>query len=231
MKHITNSFYNTFYQSGEFFISVVNHPKKYLWLMETSVKLLVESRLPTKFGGFRILAFDSGREEMPHLALVSDGFKQNSLDPVSVRIHSECMTGDVFRSSRCDCGDQLAFSMAMLQKSGGVLIYLRQEGRGIGLVEKLKAYILQDNGLDTFQANLDLGHPEDGRTFDPAIEILRHLKIYKIKLLTNNPEKVGAFDDLDDINVVERVPLQVGFDPENKAYLEAKKVVKGHFFS
>ena len=199
--------------------------------MESSVKFLVESRLPTKFGGFRILAFDSGLEEMPHLALVSDSFTKDGVDAVSVRIHSECMTGDVLRSSRCDCGDQLAFSMAFLQKSGGVLIYLRQEGRGIGLVEKLKAYNLQDAGQDTYEANVNLGHPEDGRTFEPAIAIIRHLGIHKIKVLTNNPEKVGAFDDLEDIDVVERVSLQVGSDPENKEYLEAKKIVKGHFFS
>ncbi|MBT6175117.1 MAG: GTP cyclohydrolase II [Flavobacteriales bacterium] len=199
--------------------------------METSVKFLVESRLPTKFGGFRVLAFDSGLEEMPHLALVSDIFNKDGVDPVSVRIHSECMTGDVLRSSRCDCGDQLTSSMALLQKSGGVLIYLRQEGRGIGLVEKLKAYNLQDAGQDTYEANVNLGHPEDGRTFEPAIEIIRHLGIRKIKVLTNNPEKVRAFDDLDDLEVVERVPLQVGSDPENIEYLEAKKIVKGHFFS
>ena len=199
--------------------------------METSVKFLVESRLPTKFGGFRVLAFDSGLEEMPHLALVSDIFNKDGVDPVSVRIHSECMTGDVLRSSRCDCGDQLTSSMALLQKSGGVLIYLRQEGRGIGLVEKLKAYNLQDAGQDTYEANVNLGHPEDGRTFEPAIEIIRHLGIRKVKVLTNNPEKVRAFDDLDDLEVVERVPLQVGSDPENIEYLEAKKIVKGHFFS
>jgi GTP cyclohydrolase II len=199
--------------------------------MKSSVKFLVESRLPTKFGGFRILAFDSGLEEMPHLALVSDIFNKDGVDPVSVRIHSECMTGDVLQSSRCDCGDQLTCSMALLQKNAGVLIYLRQEGRGIGLVEKLKAYNLQDVGQDTYEANVNLGHPEDGRTFEPAIEIIRHLGIRKVKVLTNNPEKVRAFDDLDDLEVVERVPLQVGSDPENIAYLEAKKIVKGHFFS
>ena len=199
--------------------------------MKSSVKFLVESRLPTKSGGFRILAFDSGVEEMPHLALVSDNLKKDGEDAVSIRIHSECMTGDVLQSSRCDCGEQLAFSMALLQKSGGVLIYLRQEGRGIGLVEKLKAYNLQDAGQDTYEANVNLGHPEDGRTFEPAIAILRYLGIHKIKVLTNNPEKVGAFDEIEDIDVVERVSLQVGFDPENREYLEAKKIVKGHFFS
>ena len=199
--------------------------------MKSSVKFLVESRLPTKFGGFRILAFDSGLEEMPHLALVSDNLKKDGVDAVSVRIHSECMTGDVLQSSRCDCGDQLTCSMALLQKNGGVLIYLRQEGRGIGLVEKLKAYNLQDTGQNTYEANVNLGHPDDGRTFEPAIAILRHLEIHKIKVLTNNPEKVKAFDNLEDIEVVRRVPLQVGSDPENIEYLEAKKIVKGHFFS
>ena len=199
--------------------------------MESSIRLLVESRLPTKFGGFRILAFDSGLEEMPHLALVSENLKMNNVDPVSVRIHSECMTGDVFKSSRCDCGDQLALSMAILKRSGGILIYLRQEGRGIGLVEKLKAYNLQDDGQDTYEANLNLGHPDDGRSYEPAVEIIRYLGIHKIKILTNNPDKVGVFDDLVDIDVLERVPLEVGFDAENKEYLEAKKIVKGHFFS
>ncbi len=198
--------------------------------MESLVKFLVESRLPTKFGGFRILAFDSGLEEMPHLALVSDSFKKDCVEAVSVRIHSECMTGDVLQSSRCDCGAQLTCSMALLQKSGGVLIYLRQEGRGIGLVEKLKAYNLQDTGQDTFEANVNLGHPEDGRSFVVAIEILRYLKVKSINLLTNNPDKVRAFDDVDDINVIERMPLEVGLDPENKDYLEAKRLVKGHLF-
>ena len=194
------------------------------------MKPLVESRLPTKYGGFIILAFEADVEEMPHLALISDKLINGTEDVVPVRVHSECMTGDVFASSRCDCGEQLASSMIQLQKDGGVLIYLRQEGRGIGLVEKLKAYNLQDAGQDTYEANVNLGHPEDGRSFSPAIEILRYLKVKSIKLLTNNPDKVGAFEDVDDINVIERLPLEVGLDPENEEYLEAKRLVKGHFF-
>jgi GTP cyclohydrolase II len=194
------------------------------------MKPLVESRLPTKYGGFIILAFEADVEEMPHLALISDKLIKGTEDVVSVRVHSECMTGDVFASSRCDCGEQLSSSLIQLQKEGGVLIYLRQEGRGIGLVEKLKAYNLQDAGQDTYEANVNLGHPEDGRSFSPAIEILRYLKVKSINLLTNNPDKVGAFDDVDDINVIERLPLEVGFDPENEEYLEAKRLVKGHFF-
>ena len=195
------------------------------------MKPIVESRLPTKFGGFRILAFESIVSEMPTVVLVSDNFDPNSTSPVEVRVHSECMTGDVFSSSRCDCGAQLDTSLFKLQKEGGVLIYLRQEGRGIGLVEKLKAYNLQDKGLDTYQANLELGHKDDARSFETAVEVLRYLEVKKIKLLTNNPEKVGAFDSVKDIDVVERVSLQVGVVPENEEYLETKRLVKGHFIS
>ncbi|MDE0917846.1 MAG: GTP cyclohydrolase II [Flavobacteriales bacterium] len=194
------------------------------------MKPIVESRLPTKYGGFKILAFEADVEQMPHLALVSDKFIKGTEKIVHVRVHSECMTGDVFSSSRCDCGEQLASSMMHLQKEGGILIYLRQEGRGIGLVEKLKAYNLQDAGQDTFEANVNLGHPEDGRSFVPAIEILKYLNVKSINLLTNNPDKVRAFDDVDDINVIDRMPLEVGLDPENKDYLEAKRLVKGHLF-
>jgi GTP cyclohydrolase II len=195
------------------------------------MKPLVESRLPTRFGGFNILAFESIVSEMPTIVLVSDKFNANSNAPVEVRVHSECMTGDVFSSSRCDCGAQLDTSLFKLQEEGGVLIYLRQEGRGIGLVEKLKAYNLQDEGLDTYEANVNLGHPEDGRSFETAIEVLRYLKVKKIKLLTNNPDKVEAFDSIEDIEVVERVPLQVGSVPENEEYLKSKRLVKGHFFN
>ncbi|HHZ81379.1 MAG TPA: GTP cyclohydrolase II [Flavobacteriales bacterium] len=194
------------------------------------MKPLVESRLPTKFGGFRILAFESDVKEMPHLVLLASNFVPAKQIGVPVRVHSECMTGDVFGSSRCDCGEQLAVSMSKLSEDGGVLIYLRQEGRGIGLVEKLRAYNLQDEGQDTYEANVNLGHPEDGRSFSSAIEILRYLKVSSIRLMTNNPEKVGAFDDVHDITVVERMPLEVGLDPENEGYLEAKRLVKGHFF-
>jgi GTP cyclohydrolase II len=194
------------------------------------MKPLVESRLPTKYGGFIILAFEGDVDDMPHLALVSDKFVKGSEVTVPVRVHSECMTGDVFASSRCDCGEQLASSMIQLQKEGGILIYLRQEGRGIGLVEKMKAYNLQDKGQDTYEANVNLGHPEDGRSFVPAVEILRYLEVKSINLLTNNPDKVGAFEDVEDINVIERLPLEVGLDPENEEYLEAKRLVKGHLF-
>tara|TARA_Y100000739_G_scaffold157131_1_gene135756 strand:- start:10 stop:600 length:591 start_codon:yes stop_codon:yes gene_type:complete len=194
------------------------------------MKPIVESRLPTKFGGFKILAFESIVSEMPTLVLVSDKFDPNSMDAVEVRIHSECMTGDVFSSLRCDCGAQLDTSLMKLQQDGGVLIYLRQEGRGIGLVEKLKAYNLQDDGLDTYEANVNLGHPEDARSFETAVEVLKYLGVKRIKLLTNNPDKVRAFDLVESIEVSERLPLQVGVVHENKEYLEAKRLVKGHYF-
>ncbi|MBM56364.1 MAG: GTP cyclohydrolase II [Euryarchaeota archaeon] len=193
------------------------------------MKPLVESRLPTKFGGFKILAFESVVSEMPTIVLVSDKFNADAA--VEVRIHSECMTGDVFSSSRCDCGAQLDTSLMKLQQDGGILIYLRQEGRGIGLVEKLKAYNLQDDGMNTYEANVGLGHPEDGRSFETAVEVLKYLKVKRIKLLTNNPDKVRAFDSVDEIEVTERLSLQVGVVPENKEYLEAKRLVKGHFIT
>ena len=193
------------------------------------MKPLVESRLPTKFGGFKILAFESVVSEMPTIVLVSDKFNADAA--VEVRIHSECMTGDVFSSFRCDCGAQLDTSLMKLQQDGGILIYLRQEGRGIGLVEKLKAYNLQDDGMDTYEANVGLGHPEDGRSFETAVEVLKYLQVKRIKLLTNNPDKVGAFDSVDEIEVTERLSLQVGVVSENKEYLEAKRLVKGHFIT
>lgn len=201
-----------------------------LRIIFASMKPLVETRLPTKFGGFRILAFESDLNEMPTIVLVSDNFIPNSNEAVEVRIHSECMTGDVFSSSRCDCGAQLDTSMQKLQQVGGILIYLRQEGRGIGLIEKLKAYNLQDEGLNTYEANVKLGHQEDARSFDAAIEVLKYLGVKKIKLLTNNPEKISAFK-ADSIEVIERLPLQVGVIPENEEYLEAKRLIKGHFFT
>ena len=194
------------------------------------MKPLVETRLPTKFGGFKILAFESDLNEMPTIVLVSDNYTPNSNEAVEVRIHSECMTGDVFSSSRCDCGAQLDTSMQKLQQDGGILIYLRQEGRGIGLIEKLKAYNLQDEGLNTYEANVKLGHQEDARSFDAAVQVLKYLGVKKIKLLTNNPEKISAFKE-DSIEVIERLPLQVGVIPENEEYLEAKRLIKGHFFT
>ena len=162
---------------------------------------------------------------MPHVALVAEGVDVSK--PVTIRIHSECLTGDLFGSKRCDCGEQLQKSLEIIAKEKGVLIYLRQEGRGIGLINKLKAYQLQDVGLNTIDANTHLGFEADSRHYDIAIDILKELKIAQIHLLTNNPEKIAAFEE-EDIEVVQRIPLITTPLPENEAYLNTKKDILGH---
>lgn len=190
-------------------------------------RLLVESRLPTVYGDYRVLAFDSGREELPHLVLAGEWTPDK---PVNVRIHSECMTGDVFGSTRCDCGEQLAASLKYIEVHGGMLIYLRQEGRGIGLVNKLKAYNLQDEGMDTIRANHALGFHTDQRDFTIAVEILKFMGVEKICLLTNNPDKLDVFKN-SGIEIVERIPLTIEPRPENRHYLLTKKQGLGHLLS
>jgi 3,4-dihydroxy 2-butanone 4-phosphate synthase/GTP cyclohydrolase II len=193
----------------------------------SSAHHLVSSRLPTIYGDFIIEAFESGREELPHLVLKTN-FGSESI--VNVRIHSECLTGDVFSSTRCDCGEQLAASMKYIEDHGGVLIYLRQEGRGIGLVNKLKAYNLQDEGMDTIRANHALGFHTDERSYDTAISILQHMGIQRINLLTNNPDKLDAFSN-SGIEIVERISLMIEPRPENRHYLATKKNALGHLIS
>ena len=187
---------------------------------------LAESTLPTRFGEFRIAAFDSGFVDFPHVVLYNVDLPSNEV--VNVRIHSECMTGDVFSSVRCDCGEQLDFSLREFGERGGVLVYLRQEGRGIGLVNKLKAYNLQDNeGLDTIKANHALGFHTDERDYSPGIEILKALGISKVKVYTNNPEKLDAFADTG-IEVVGRVAVDIPSRNENREYLNVKRTELGH---
>ena len=189
---------------------------------------LVHSKLSTKFGPFDVKAYSSVYEDFPHLVLIKgDISKQQVID---VRIHSECMTGDVFSSTRCECGDQLDFSMQWVQKHGGIIIYLRQEGRGIGLVNKLKAYNLQDQGLNTMEANIHLGFHSDPRNYDEAIEILTDLNVRKIRLLTNNPEKINAFDH-SDIKILDRIPIEISPTADNINYLETKKFKMGHLLN
>lgn len=185
---------------------------------------LVSSRLPSKYGQFVIDAFDSGREEQPHLALHNAGVRSGV---VNVRIHSECITGDVFGSIRCDCGEQLSASLQYIEQHGGVLIYLRQEGRGIGLVNKLKAYNLQDEGFDTIVANHQLGFATDLRNYDAAIAILKQLGIIRINLLTNNPEKLEAFEN-SGIYIESRIPVIISPVADNERYLQTKKDGMGH---
>lgn len=186
---------------------------------------ITETRLPTAWGDFRMIAYANEPLEMPHLALVAG--QPDANQPALVRIHSECMTGDVFGSARCDCGEQLHESMALVGKQGGVVLYLRQEGRGIGLINKMKAYNLQDVGFDTAKANTCLGFEVDGRSFDIAIAILEGLGIQHVRLLTNNPEKLAVFEGTS-IEVVERLPLIIPPQAENLHYLQTKQSVMGH---
>lgn len=189
--------------------------------------LQVETSLPTARGNFKILAYaTSPNEPQPDIVLVSEK-KSADKSAVLVRIHSECMTGDVFHSLRCDCGEQLDYALKKINEEGGVLIYLRQEGRGIGLINKLKAYKLQDSGLDTIEANKALGFADDERHYQHAAKILSDLKIQKVRLLTNNPLKITELEKLG-LEVAGREPIVISPRTENERYLNTKKFLMGH---
>lgn len=184
--------------------------------------------IPTRLGHFEMIAFAASPDElMPHIAFTAENFDPKN-GPIPVRIHSECLTGDVFGSRRCDCGEQLAASIKMVAEKGGVLIYLRQEGRGIGLINKLRAYNLQDTGLNTADANTHLGFEVDSRQYDAAVAILADLGIENIELITNNPEKVAALKR-SGIAVSGRIPLVIEPNSDNRDYLLTKKELMGHF--
>jgi GTP cyclohydrolase II len=185
-----------------------------------------EARLPTVSGDFQIRVFHEDSTGLDHVALILGDMA--GPDPVLVRIHSECLTGDAFGSLRCDCGPQLNAAMMLIQEKGwGCIVYLRQEGRGIGLREKIKAYHLQDDGADTLDANLMLGHPVDGRDYNIASEILKAINITEVSLLTNNPDKVSQMQNLG-INVVDKIPIVVGVGVDNVEYLTTKAERMGH---
>jgi 3,4-dihydroxy 2-butanone 4-phosphate synthase / GTP cyclohydrolase II len=186
----------------------------------------VSTRLPTEYGAFTVHAYVEPSTQATHLALVCGDVSKAS-SPL-VRIHSECMTGDLFGSVRCDCGQQLTHAMQAMQHDGaGILIYLRQEGRGIGLINKLRAYNLQDTGLDTVEANLELGFKADHRDYKAAVAILEDLQVHRIRLLTNNPDKLAGFEG-SQVRVVERIPLQVKPNDENVHYMRTKRDRLGH---
>ncbi len=189
---------------------------------------LVSTKIPTRFGDFHVKAYQYVVNEYPNLAIHTDVIDTEK--PLDVRVHSECMTGDVFGSAKCDCGEQLDYSLKWIHEHNGVLIYLRQEGRGIGLVNKLHAYNLQAQGHDTLNANLALGFHADSRDYTPAIDILKDLNITDIRILTNNPLKVHAFDD-SGINVIERLPIEIEPHSNNIDYLRTKKNQMGHLIN
>lgn len=185
-----------------------------------------ETTIPTRFGTFTMIGYAQQADHpMPHLAMVSE--KTDFTRPVPVRIHSECMTGDVFSSLRCDCGEQLEESMRFIGTHGGVVIYLRQEGRGIGLINKMKAYNLQDKGMNTAEANIHLGYEIDERDYGLAVEILKDLNISTILLMTNNPEKIKSLTDAG-IIIEQRIPLEIKPQRQNYDYLQTKQDLMGH---
>lgn len=194
-----------------------------------SERLSKQAQVPltTKFGTFQVMAYALTETElMPHLVLINP--QTDFTSRVNVRVHSECMTGDVFGSYRCECGEQLEASLLYIAEHGGLLIYLRQEGRGIGLINKLHAYVKQDLGFDTAEANIELGFGYDDRTYEDAITILHDLEIADINLITNNPDKIKSLDDDNLITVHERIALEIKSRKENIGYLQTKKKKFGH---
>jgi len=193
---------------------------------ESSVRRLAEAQLPTPHGLFRLVAYESVACDQPQVALVLG--RVDDGEPVLVRMHSECLTGDVFGSLRCDCGEQLDVALAAVGALGrGVVCYLRQEGRGIGLANKVRAYALQDRGLDTVEANVALGLPPDARDYGTGAQMLADLGVCKIRLLTNNPDKQFALAGFG-LEIVERVPIATPPHPENARYLATKRTKLGH---
>ena len=203
---------------------------------ESQIKRVEQVKLPTDYGEFTLIGYESITTSEPHLALCKGGVGQldeagnviQQPEPVLVRVHSECLTGDLFHSQRCECGQQLISAMKTIEKVGkGALIYLRQEGRGIGLANKLRAYKLQEQGLDTVDANLKLGFKADKRDYGIGAQICRDLGLKKIKILTNNPKKVNRLE-VYGIDVVEQIPIKIQPGKHNKEYLRTKKYRLGH---
>ncbi len=199
---------------------------EYRLQQETLIKEEVRVKMPTKYGIFELIAFEQVNTGEIHLALKKGEWEKD--EPVLVRVHSSCMTGDILGSLRCDCGDQLHHALEMLEQAGkGLVLYMNQEGRGIGLLNKLKAYKLQEQGMDTVEANLELGFDMDGRDYGVGAQILRHLGVSKMKLMTNNPRKRAGLLGYG-LEVVENVQIEIPSNPHNEKYLQTKKDKMGH---
>lgn len=193
---------------------------------ESLVEKGVEVDMPTEYGHFRLIPFKQKSNGQEHIALIKGDIRPD--EPVLVRVHSSCMTGDIFGSMRCDCGEQLHKAMQMIEKEGkGAIVYLNQEGRGIGLMEKIKAYKLQEAGMDTVDANIHLGHQADEREYGVGAEILRSIGVSKMRLLTNNPVKRVGLESYG-LSVVENVPVETTPNPYNERYLKTKQERMGH---
>jgi 3,4-dihydroxy 2-butanone 4-phosphate synthase/GTP cyclohydrolase II len=200
---------------------------EYRMRMESFVHRSAEAVIRTAIAGeFKVVVYENDVDDLLHVALIKGDIFPNQ--PILVRVHSECLTGDVFGSMRCDCGDQLHKAMEMMDREGsGILLYMRQEGRGIGLVNKLKAYVLQDQGMDTVEANLELGFQADMRNYGIGAQVLVDLGVKKMRLLTNNPKKIIGLDGYG-LSIIEQIPIEIEPNEFNRCYLECKKSKMGH---